>query len=78
MSFLFWFQASRRGSPSWLMSSRARAAPGAIAFISGMAKVVARAVVKGGHLSSAEVGNNVDHSFSKAVNQEQGNTIVKD
>jgi hypothetical protein len=60
------------------MSSGARTAPGAIAFFSGMAKVVVRVLgVEGGHLSSPEVGANVGHLFSIAVNQEQGNTIVK-
>jgi hypothetical protein len=29
-------------------------------------------------VSLPEVGANVDHLFSNAVNQEQGNTIVKD
>jgi hypothetical protein len=29
-------------------------------------------------VSSPEVGANVGHLFSNAVNQEQGNTIVKD
>jgi hypothetical protein len=42
-----------------------------------MTKVVARAVAESGHLSSPEVGTNVGHLFSNAVNQEQGNTIVK-
>ena len=60
------------------MSSGARAAPSTIAFFGGMTKVVARAVVEGGHLSSPEVGANVGHLFSNVVNQEQGNTIVKD
>jgi hypothetical protein len=61
------------------MSSSARAALGAIAFFGGMTKVVARAHgVEGGRLSSPEVGANVGHLFSNAVNQEQGNTIVKD
>jgi hypothetical protein len=78
MAFLFWFRASLRGSPSWLMSSGARAVPGAVAFFGGMTKVVARAVVEGGRLSSPEVGANVGHLFSNVVNQEQGNTIVKD
>jgi hypothetical protein len=56
MAFLFWFRASLRGSPSWFMSSGARAAPSAIAFFSGMTKVVARAPgVEGGRLSSLEV-----------------------
>jgi hypothetical protein len=78
MAFLFWFRASLRGSPSWLMSSGARAAPGAIAFFGGMTKVVARAVVEGGRLSSPEVDANVDHLFSIDVIKEQGNKIVKD
>jgi hypothetical protein len=44
-----------------------------------MTKVVARAPsVEGGHLSSPEVGANVGHLFSNVVNQEQGNTIIKD
>jgi hypothetical protein len=60
------------------MSSGARAAPGAIAFFGGMTKVVARAVAESGRLSSPEVGANVGHLFSNAVNQEQRNTIVKD
>jgi hypothetical protein len=61
------------------MSNGARAALGAIAFFGGMTKVVARAPgVEGGRLSSPEVGANVDHLFSNAVDQGQGNTIVKD
>jgi hypothetical protein len=53
------------------MSSGARAAPGAIAFFGGMTEVVARApVVDGGRLSSPEVGANVGHLFSIAVNEE--------
>jgi hypothetical protein len=60
------------------MSSGARAAPGAIAFFGGMTKVVARAVVEGGRLSSPEVDANVDHLFSIDVIKEQGNKIVKD
>jgi hypothetical protein len=60
------------------MSSGARATLGAIAFFGGMTKVVARAVVKGGCLSSPEVGDNVGYLFSNDVNQEQDNTIVKD
>jgi hypothetical protein len=61
------------------MSSGARAAPGAIAFFGGMMKVVARALgAEGGRLSSPEVVANVGHLFSIAVNQEEGNTIVKD
>jgi hypothetical protein len=60
------------------MSSGARAAPDAIAFFDGMMKVSAWAVVEGGRPSSPEVGANVGHLFSSAVNQEQGNTIVID
>ena len=40
--------------------------------------MVARAVAESGRLSSPEVGANVGHLFSNAVNQEIGNTIVKD
>jgi hypothetical protein len=43
-----------------------------------MTKVVARVVAESGRLSSPEVGTNIIHLFSNAVNQEQGNTIVKD
>jgi hypothetical protein len=43
-----------------------------------MTKVVARAVAESGRLSSPEVGVNVGHLFSKSMNQEQGNTIIKD
>jgi hypothetical protein len=43
-----------------------------------MTKVVARAVAESGRLSSPEVGANVVHLFSNVVNQEQGNTIIKD
>jgi hypothetical protein len=64
-------------SPSWLMSSCARAAPGAIAFFGGTTKVNAWDVVEGGRLSLLEVGANVGHLFSNVVNQEQDNTIVK-
>jgi hypothetical protein len=61
------------------MSSGWRAAPIAIAaFFGGMTKVVARVVAESGRLSSPEVGTNIIHLFSNAVNQEQGNTIVKD
>jgi hypothetical protein len=60
------------------MCSGARAAPGAIAFFGGMAKVVVRVLgVEDGRLSSPKVGANVGHLFSNAVNQEKGNTIVK-
>ena len=50
------------------MSSGARAAPGAIAFFDGMTKVVAQAIVGDGRLSSPEVGANVGHLFSNAMN----------
>jgi hypothetical protein len=33
-------------------------------------------LAEGGRLSSPEVGANVGHLFSNAMNQEQGNTIV--
>jgi hypothetical protein len=53
------------------MSSGARAALGTTAFFGGIAKVVARVLgVEGGRLSSPEVGANVGHLFSIAVNQE--------
>jgi hypothetical protein len=35
-------------------------------------------LAEGDRLSSPEVGANVGHLFSNCVNQEQGNTIVKD
>jgi hypothetical protein len=35
-------------------------------------------LAEGGHSSSPMVGANVGHLFLNAVNQEQGNTIVKD
>ena len=61
------------------MFSDARATPGAAAFFGGMTKVVVQVLlVEGGRLSSPEVGANAGHLFSNVVNQEQGNTIVKD
>jgi hypothetical protein len=33
-------------------------------------------LAEGGRLSSPEVGANVGHLFSNAINQEQGNTII--
>jgi hypothetical protein len=33
-------------------------------------------LIKGGHLSSPEVGTNVVHLFLSVVDQERGNTIV--
>jgi hypothetical protein len=35
-------------------------------------------LAEGGHLGSPEVGANVGHLFSNAMDQEQGNTIIKD
>jgi hypothetical protein len=35
-------------------------------------------LAEGGHSGSPEVGANVGHLFSNAIDQEQGNTIVKD
>jgi hypothetical protein len=35
-------------------------------------------LAEGGRSGSPEVGANVSHLFSNAMNQEQGNTIVKD
>jgi hypothetical protein len=58
------------------VSNVARAAHGADAFFSGMANVIVRVlVVKGGRSSSLEVGTNIGHLFSIAMNQE-GNTFV--
>jgi hypothetical protein len=55
-----------------------RAAPSAIAFFDGMAKIVVGVLgVEGGHLSSPEVDANVGNLFSTTVNQKQGNTVVK-
>jgi hypothetical protein len=48
--------------------------PGTIAFFGGMSKV--DALPKVVEVSSPEVGANVGHLFSNAINQEQGNTIV--
>jgi hypothetical protein len=57
---------------------RLKGSPSAIAFFGGMTNVVARAVAESGRFGSLEVGANVVHLFSNVVNQEQGNTIVKD
>jgi hypothetical protein len=78
MAFLFWLRASLKRSPSCLVSSGTRAAPGATAFSGCMAKVVVRALpAEDGRSTSPEVGANVDYLFSTASDQEQGNTIVK-
>jgi hypothetical protein len=77
MAFLFWLQASLKRSPSWLVSSSARAALGATAFFGGMVKVAVQALpVECGRLSSPKVGANVVHLFSIAVDQEQRNTFI--
>jgi hypothetical protein len=57
------------------VSSGCRAAPGTVAFFGGMTKV--NALPKVVKVSSPEVGANLGHLFSNAMNQEQGNTIVK-
>jgi hypothetical protein len=57
------------------VSSGCRAAPGTVAFFGGMTKV--NALLKVVKVSSPEVGANLGHLFSNAMNQEQGNTIVK-
>jgi hypothetical protein len=56
------------------VSSGCRAAPGTVAFFGGMPKV--DALPKVVEVNSPEVGANVGHLFSNAINQEQGNTIV--
>jgi hypothetical protein len=56
------------------VSSGYRAAPGTVAFFSGMSKV--DALPKVVEVSSPKVGANVGYLFSNAINQEQGNTIV--
>jgi hypothetical protein len=58
------------------LSSGCSAAPGAFVFFSGMTKV--DALPKVVEVSTPEVGANVGHLFSNAINQEQGNTIVND
>ena len=58
------------------MSSGCRVALSTVAFFCGMSKV--NALPKVVEVSSPEVGANVGHSFSNVVDQEQGNTIVKD
>jgi hypothetical protein len=59
------------------VSSGARAALGIATFFGGMTKVVVRVLlVEGGRLSSPEMGANVGHLLSVAVNQEQGNTFA--
>jgi hypothetical protein len=57
------------------VSSGCKATPDTVVFFGGMTKVDA---CRSGHLGSSEVGANVGYLFSNAMNQEQGNTIVKD
>jgi hypothetical protein len=64
--------------PLLVSVQRLNATPHAIAFFGGMSNVVARAIAENDRLSSPEVGTNVGHLFSNAMNQEQSNTIVKD
>jgi hypothetical protein len=56
------------------VSSGCGAAPGVAVFFGGMTKV--DALPKVVEVSTPEVGANVDHLFSNATDQEQGNTIV--
>jgi hypothetical protein len=56
------------------VSSGCRAARGTIVFFGGMSKI--DDCLKVVEASSPEVGANVGHSFSNAIDQEQGNTIV--
>jgi hypothetical protein len=58
------------------VSSGCSAALGAAVFFGGMTKV--DALPKVVEVSTPEVGANVDHLFSNAIDQEQGNTIVND
>jgi hypothetical protein len=58
------------------VSSGCSAAPGTAVFFGGMTKV--DALPKVVEVSTPEVGANVGHLFSNAMNQEQGNTIVND
>jgi hypothetical protein len=56
------------------VSSGCRATLGTVAFFGGMSKM--DALPKVVEVSSPEVGTNVVHLFSNAINQEQGNAIV--
>jgi hypothetical protein len=58
------------------VSSGCSAAPSAAVFFGGMTKV--DALLKVVEVSTPEVGANVDHLFSNAIDQEQCNTIVND
>jgi hypothetical protein len=58
------------------VSSGCSATPSAVVFFGGMTKV--DALPKVVEVSTPEVGANVGHLLSNAMNQEQGNTIVND
>jgi hypothetical protein len=58
------------------VSSGCSAAPVTIVFFGGMMMVVALPKIV--EVSTPEVGANVGHLFSNAIDQEQGNTIVND
>jgi hypothetical protein len=56
------------------VSRGCKAAPGTVAFFGGISKM--DDLPKVVEVSSPEVGTNIGHLFSNAINQEQGNTIV--
>jgi hypothetical protein len=58
------------------VSSGCSVALGAVVFFGGITKV--DALPKVVEVSTPEVGANVDHLFSNAIDQEQGNKIVND
>jgi hypothetical protein len=66
VAFLFWLRASWRERVSWFVSSGCSAAPGAAIFFGGMTKVYALPKVV--EVSTPEVGANVGHLFSNAMN----------
>jgi hypothetical protein len=68
-SFFYFFLAGSELEPP-VIGSFSFIAEDAIAWL--LCKAIATAV----EVSSAEVGANVGHLFSNAINQEQGNTIV--
>jgi hypothetical protein len=65
---------SQRERASWFVSSGCRAALGTVAFFGGMSKM--DALPKVVEVRSLEVGANVGHLFSNAINQEQGNIFI--
>ena len=70
-SFFYFLLAGSELEPP-VIGSTSFVAEGATAWLSSEAIL---AIVE---VSSPEVGANVDHLFSNVVNQEQGNTIIKD